>query len=54
MLKKLTIRNFKAIHDMTIAFSPLTVLIGENAAGKSTVLQAIDFLRSAASRDIPG
>jgi predicted ATPase len=53
MLKKLTIRNFKAIQDMTIEFTPLTVLIGENSCGKSTILQAVDFLRSAASRDIP-
>jgi predicted ATPase len=53
MLKKLTIRNFKAIQDMTIEFTPLTVLIGENSCGKSTILQAMDFLRSAASRDIP-
>jgi AAA15 family ATPase/GTPase len=44
MLKKLTIRNFKAIEDMTIEFSPLTVLIGGNGCGKSTVLQALDFL----------
>jgi predicted ATPase len=53
MLKKLTIKNFKAIEDMTIEFTPLTVLIGGNACGKSTVLQALDFLRSTASRDIP-
>jgi len=53
MLKKLTIRNFKAIQDMTVEFTPLTVLIGENSCGKSTILQAIDFLRSAAFRDIP-
>jgi predicted ATPase len=53
MLKKLTIKNFKAIQDMTIEFTPLTVLIGENGCGKSTVLQALDFLRSAATRDIP-
>jgi predicted ATPase len=53
MLKKMTIRNFKAITDMTIEFTPLTVLIGGNSCGKSTVLQAIDFLRSAATRDIP-
>jgi predicted ATPase len=52
MLKKLTIRNFKAIQDMTIEFTPLTVLIGGNSCGKSTVLQAIDFLRSASNRDI--
>jgi predicted ATPase len=52
MLKKLTIRNFKAIQDMTIEFTPLTVLIGENGCGKSTILQALDFLCSVASRDI--
>jgi hypothetical protein len=53
MLKKLTIKNFKAIQDMTIEFTPLTVLIGGNSCGKTTVLQAIDFLRSAVVRDIP-
>jgi predicted ATPase len=53
MLKKLTIKNFKAIQNMTIEFTPLTVLIGGNGCGKSTVLQALDFLRSASIRDIP-
>jgi predicted ATPase len=53
MLKRLTIRNFKAITDMTIDFTPMTVLIGGNASGKSTILQALDFLRSFAFRDIP-
>jgi predicted ATPase len=53
MLKKLMIKNFKAIQNMTIEFTPLTVLIGGNSCGKSTVLQALDFLRSAAARDIP-
>ena len=53
MLQKITIRNFKAIQDLTVEFTPLTVLIGENACGKTTILQAIEFLSSAASRDIP-
>jgi len=53
MLKILTIRNFKAITDMTLEFTPMTVLIGGNASGKSTILQALDFLRSSAFRDIP-
>jgi len=52
MLKKLWIQNFKAIRDLTIEFTPFTVLIGENSSGKSTVLQALDFLRSIASQDI--
>jgi predicted ATPase len=38
---------------MTIEFSSLTVLIGGNSCGKTTVLQALDFLGSASSRDIP-
>ena len=53
MLKKITIRNFKTIQDLTVEFTPLTVLIGENACGKTTILQAIEFICSAASRDIP-
>jgi predicted ATPase len=52
MLNTMRIKNFKAIQDMTIEFTPLTVLIGANSCGKSTVLQALDFLRSVASRDI--
>jgi predicted ATPase len=38
---------------MTIEFTPLTVLIGGNSCGKSTVLQALDFLHSVSFRDIP-
>jgi predicted ATP-dependent endonuclease of OLD family len=41
MLKKMTIQNFKAIQDMTIEFTPLTVLIGGNACGKTSILQAL-------------
>ncbi|MDR0330766.1 MAG: AAA family ATPase [Chitinispirillales bacterium] len=52
MITKLTIRNFKAISNLSIKLTPLTILIGENSCGKSTVLQALDFLCSAVSRDI--
>jgi predicted ATPase len=37
---------------MTLEFTPLTVLIGGNGCGKSTILQALDFLCSLASMDI--
>ncbi|MCL2244195.1 MAG: AAA family ATPase [Treponema sp.] len=53
MLKRLSIKNFKIIQDMTIELTPFTVFIGENSCGKSTILQVLDFLRSAAFRDIP-
>lgn len=52
MLKKLVVKNFKAICEMTIQFTPFTMLIGGNSSGKTTVLQALDFLRSIATRDI--
>jgi predicted ATPase len=37
---KLNIKNFKCFEDQEIAFSNLTVLAGNNGAGKSTVIQA--------------
>ena len=52
MIKELTIRNFKAIKDLKLQFTPMTILIGENSCGKSTVLQALDFLASITYRDI--
>lgn len=45
MLTNLKVDNFKALQDFEIGFSAkLTVLIGGNSVGKSTVLQAIDLL----------
>jgi predicted ATPase len=38
---------------MSIEFTPLTVLIGGNSSGKTTILQALDFLSSTATREIP-
>lgn len=45
MLKKLKIHNFKSLVDFEIELKPFTVLIGPNASGKSTILQAIDFIK---------
>jgi len=52
LVTKITIMNFKAISFLTLELTPFTMLIGENSSGKSTVLQALDFLFSIASRDI--
>jgi len=52
MIKSLVIENFKAIKRLELTFTPLTVLIGDNSCGKSTVLQALDFIRGFATRDI--
>jgi predicted ATPase len=46
MLTKLTIRNFKRFRDeMLIDFAPITVLVGANNSGKSTVLQALSIFQ---------
>ena len=47
MVKKLTIKNFKCYEDAEINFAGLTVFSGQNAVGKSTVLQALNLLRQA-------
>ncbi|MDO3411256.1 AAA family ATPase [Saccharibacillus sp. CPCC 101409] len=45
MIKSLYVDNFKSLQDFEIEFtSRLTVFIGTNSVGKSTVLQAVDLL----------
>lgn len=46
MLRKLTVANFKRFKDeMSIEFEPITVLLGANNSGKSTVLQALSIFQ---------
>ena len=44
MLKKLTVRDFKSLRDVTVELPRLAVLFGPNAAGKSNLLDAIQAL----------
>ena len=44
-LQRILIRNFRVLHNVEFkSLSPLTVLIGENGSGKSTVLEVLSFL----------
>jgi len=52
MLVRLDIDNFKALNNFSIELTPLTVLIGENSTGKSTILQAIDLVANFAQTDL--
>lgn len=52
MIKSIYIDNFKALNDFSIDLKPLTVLIGGNGSGKSTILQAIDLLCNIVKMDI--
>lgn len=43
-LKRFKIRNFKSIKEIDFQFNHLNFLIGMNGAGKSTILQSLDFI----------
>lgn len=45
MLKQLEIDNFKAFNNFSIELTPFTAIIGDNAACKTSILQAISFLK---------
>lgn len=44
MIKSISIKKFKSLLDMKLDLSDFICLIGLNGSGKSTVLQAIDFI----------
>ena len=43
-LSKLVARNYRSLREESIEFSGLNLFIGANAAGKSTILDALRFL----------
>lgn len=44
MLTQIKLQNFKCFNDLSVPLSPLTILTGFNAAGKSTTLQSLLLL----------
>ena len=45
MIKKLRAKNYKSLKDLDIELRQFNVLIGPNAAGKSTIIDVLAFLR---------
>ena len=45
MIQHLTIQRFKCFNNQKIEFSPLTLLVGANASGKSSVIQSLLLLK---------
>src|SRR5260370_34576200 len=41
MITRMTVKNFKALRDVTVDLAPFTVLIGLNDAGKTSFLEAV-------------
>ncbi len=53
MLTKLRVKNFRLLRDVEVEFTgPLTVFVGPNASGKSTVLEVLDFLARCAGEGL--
>lgn len=48
MLRSIRLQDFKSFADEEVELSPLTVLVGANASGKSNLLDALRFLQGAA------
>ncbi|MFY9823029.1 MAG: AAA family ATPase [Thermoanaerobaculia bacterium] len=46
MIESLSIRNFKVLREVDLELKPLTVIVGPNASGKSSILQAISLCTS--------
>lgn len=51
MITYIKIDGFKSFHDFEMAFTPLTVIAGSNAAGKSNLFDALRLLASLADAD---
>lgn len=54
MIETITLRNYKGHTDTKIACGRLTVLVGENASGKTSVLQAVQWMSSGLRETMPG
>ena len=54
MIKSVRIVNFKSLAAVTIPIGHFNCLVGMNGAGKSTVLQALDFLSQLMRGDVQG
>ena len=51
MIKKFRVDNFKSLNGLSITLQPMTVIVGNNATGKSSILQAIDFVCGSVNDD---
>ena len=54
MISRLRVRGFKSLFDVDVSFGSFTVLVGTNGSGKTSVLEAIKFLRDAMLRPVDG
>ncbi len=46
MIKSITVKNFRSVEEQTVELAPITLLYGNNAAGKSSLFYALNVLRN--------
>ena len=51
-VSKLRVKNFRSIGDIELEFSPITLLVGPNASGKSNIVDALRFVSDAMRWDL--
>src|SRR5262249_49509592 len=52
MIRKVRVKNFKSIADLTLDLGRITVLIGANGSGKSNILEAFALASAAAQNKL--
>lgn len=54
MIEQIGIKNFKSLADVTINFKKFNCFVGMNGAGKTSILQALDFISQQMRGDLTG
>jgi len=53
VLKRMTVRNFKSLREVSLDLKPITILLGKNSTGKSSIMDALLLLKQTVeSRDV--
>ena len=52
MIKRLRVKNFKALRDIEIELTPIHVLIGPNDSGKTSILDVLAALCRSVDHDL--
>mgnify|MGYP002855659695 CR=1 FL=1 len=52
MIESINLQNYKAFEDVTIPIQPLTILIGANSVGKSSIIQMLMLLHQTAEEKL--
>lgn len=50
MLARAAFQNFKGLQDLSVDLSPITVIVGKNGAGKTSILQGIHYASQVGAR----